>query len=201
MTQPRFFAKPEAFRAWLEAHHRHEPELLVCFYKRGTGKPSITRPESVDEALSFGWIDGVRRSVDELAYTIRFTPRRSKSIWSAVNVGRAAALAKEGRMRPAGLAAFEARTAARTAVYSFERKTEATLTKEEDALLRANKKAATYFDAQAPWYRRTALHWVVSAKREATRVTRLAHLIEASAAQRAIKQLDRKQLSSSKKNT
>lgn len=198
MTRPRYFPSGEAFRAWLEANHERAPELLVGFHKRGTGKPSLTWPESVDEALSFGWIDGVRRSVDETAYTIRFTPRRPKSIWSAVNVARVEALKKQGRMRPAGLAAFALRTAERTGVYSFERDAEAKLTPDEERALRASAKAAAHFDAQAPWYRRTALHWVVSAKRDATRASRLAQLIEASAAGRPIKQLDRTRLSSAK---
>lgn len=197
--RPRFFATGDAFAAWLEVNHAREPELLVGFYKRGTGKPSLTWPESVDAALAFGWIDGVRRSIDESAYSIRFTPRRPKSIWSAVNVARVEALTKEGRMHAAGLAAFAKRTAGRTGVYSFERSAEAKLDEREERALRANRAAASHFDAQAPWYRRTALHWVVSAKKDETRRTRLAHLIEASAAGRPIKPLDRSRLPSAKK--
>src|SRR4051812_25814974 len=119
--KPTFFASPAKLRAWLESHHETEQELLVGFYKRGSGKKSITWPESVDEALCFGWIDGVRHRIDDDAYTIRFTPRKRTSIWSALNVARVAELTKLGRMRPAGLAAFAARTPERTGIYSFER--------------------------------------------------------------------------------
>lgn len=189
--KPTFFPTPAEFRAWLLAHHATKTELLVGFHKRGSGRPSITWPESVDEALSFGWIDGVRRSVDEHSYTIRFTPRKSTSIWSAVNVARVAELTRQGRMSPAGLKAFAARTPERTGVYSFERNEAAKLTPEHDARLRKNKKAAAFFDAQAPWYQRAAIHWVVSAKREETRERRLAELITQSAAGRPIGPLAR----------
>lgn len=185
-VKPIFFDGPLAFRAWLEAHHQGETELVVGFHKRATGKPSLTWPEAVDEALSFGWIDGVRRSLGDEAYTIRFTPRKPTSIWSAVNVARIEVLRAEGRLRPAGLAAFERRSEKRTAVYSFEQKTEARLGPDEEKQLRAKKKAAAYFDAQAPWYRRSATHWVVSAKKPETRARRLAQLIEASVAARPI---------------
>src|SRR5437773_1922392 len=162
--EPAFFATPEDFRAWLEAHHDTETELLVGFHKRGSGRPSITWPESVDEALCFGWIDGVRRSLGADAYTIRFTPRKPTSTWSAVNVARVAELKKAGRMRPAGLRAFAARTAERTGVYAYERDRAAKLAPEQEAILRGNRKASAFFDAQPPWYRRTAIAWVVSAK-------------------------------------
>src|ERR687895_340334 len=122
-----FFATPADFRAWLERHHETVGELLVGFYKKGSGRPSITWPESVDEALCFGWIDGVRRTIDDESYSIRFTPRRRRSIWSLVNVKRVAELTKLGRMQPAGLRAFEARDPRRTGVYSFEQKGEVTL--------------------------------------------------------------------------
>jgi uncharacterized protein YdeI (YjbR/CyaY-like superfamily) len=191
-ARPTFFATPEAFRAWLEEHHEKKTELLVGFHKRATGKPSITWPESVDEALSFGWIDGVRRSLGEGAYTIRFTPRKPTSIWSAVNVGRVAKLIELGRMRPAGLRAFEARTPERTGVYSFERTAAAKLSASHEKALRANRRAAAFFDAQAPWWRRAATHWVISAKREETRDRRLAQLIEDSAAGRSIAPLRRR---------
>jgi uncharacterized protein YdeI (YjbR/CyaY-like superfamily) len=180
--KPRFFRRPEEFRAWLEVYHEEKTELLVGFYKRGSGRASLTWPESVDEALSFGWIDGVRKGIDDSSYTIRFTPRRPKSIWSAINVARVGALTKQGRMRPAGLAAFALRTPERTGVYSFERTTDATLTDDEERTLRASRSASAYFDAQAPGYRRVALHWVTSAKREDTRARRLATLIESSEA-------------------
>lgn len=191
--EPTYFATPDAFRAWLEANHAKETELLVGFYKTATGRPSITWPESVDEALCFGWIDGVRRSLGTDAYSIRFTPRRPTSIWSAVNVAKVAMLTKQGRMQPAGLRAFEARKAARTGVYSFERKEAAQLAPAEERALRGNRKAAAFFDAQPPWYRRAALHWVVSAKRDETRARRLQQLIADSAAGRTIPPLTRRE--------
>ena len=191
-TKPAFFQTPAAFRAWLEAHHATETELVVGYRKKGTGRPSIAWPESVDEALCFGWIDGVRRSLDPESYTIRFTPRKATSTWSAVNVARVAALTKLVRMTPAGARAFAARRADRTGIYSFERKEPAMLTPEEEKALRANRRAAAFFDAQAPWYRRTSLHWVVSAKREETRARRLSQLIADSASGRTIGPLTRK---------
>ena len=182
---PTFFETPARFRAWLEKNHATATELLVGFYKRGSGKPSITWPESVDEALCFGWIDGVRRGGDD-SYTIRFTPRKKSSNWSNVNVARVAELTRAGRMAPAGLRAFEARKADRTGVYSFERTAPAVLSPAHEKQLRANRAAAAYFDAQPPWYRRTATHWVTSAKREATRDRRLAELVRCCAAGRSI---------------
>jgi uncharacterized protein YdeI (YjbR/CyaY-like superfamily) len=149
----------------------------------------MTWSESVDEALCFGWIDGVRRGRDDESYTIRFTPRKPKSNWSKVNVEKVAKLKEAGLMRPAGLAAFERRSDDRTGVYSFENETE--LAPEYDAQLRANKAASDYFDSRPPWYRRTAIHLVMSAKREETRERRLTQLIEDSAAGRDIKQLRR----------
>ena len=184
--KPTFFETPDDFRAWLEEHHHERTELLVGFHQRGTGTKSITWPESVDEALSFGWIDGIRRSLGAHAYTIRFTPRKRTSIWSAINVARVLALTKQGRMRPAGLRAFEARTKERTGVYAFERNLAAKLTPAQAKKLRANAKAAAFFDSRPPWYRRTATHWVISAKREETRERRLALLIADSAAGRLI---------------
>jgi uncharacterized protein YdeI (YjbR/CyaY-like superfamily) len=189
--RPRFFVTPADFRAWLEANHGTEKELLVGFHKKGTGKPSITWPESVDEALCFGWIDGVRRSLNESAYTIRFTPRKPTSIWSAVNVARIAELTKLGRMQPAGIRAFAARTPERTGVYSFERKEAARLTQVQEKTLRANRKAAAFFDAQPPGYRKTAIHWVISAKQAETRERRFRQLIADSAAGQRIGPLRR----------
>ncbi len=189
--KPKFFATPLEFRAWLQAHHAKERELSVGFYKKGSGKPSITWPESVDEALCFGWIDGVRRSLGEEAYTIRFTPRRPTSIWSAINVERVAQLEKAGKMTEAGRRAHAARTAARTGVYSFERNEAAKLEPEQEKKLRSNRRAAAFFDAQPPWYRRTATHWVISAKRSETRERRLEQLIAASAAGQTIGPLTR----------
>lgn len=189
--KPVFFPNPAKLRAWLEAHHEKEKELLVGYHKRATGKPSLTWRESVDEALCFGWIDGVRRSLGDDAYTIRFTPRKKTSIWSAVNVARVKELTKLGKMTPAGLRAFAARTPERTGVYSFERKEVAKLSAAQDARLRADKTAAAFFDARPPWYRRTAIHWVISAKREETREKRLALLIAHSAAGETIPPLTR----------
>ncbi len=184
--KPTYFATPALWRAWLEAHHESATEVLVGFYKTSTGKPSITWPESVDEALCFGWIDGVRKSLGELAYTIRFTPRKPTSIWSAINVAKVAALRKAGKLRPAGEAAYAKRTEAKTAVYSFERHEVAKLSITQEALFVANAKAHAWFTSQAPWYQRTATHWVISAKQEVTRERRLATLISDSAAGRKI---------------
>ena len=189
--KPRFFPSPDSWHAWLEEYHDQHEELLVGFYKVGSGKPSITWPESVDEALCFGWIDGVRRSLSQTTYTIRFTPRRPTSIWSAINVARVAELTKRRRMRPAGLYAFAARRPERTGIYAFERKEIAKLSKEQEKALRANRKAAAFFEAQPPGYRRTATHWVISAKRQETRARRLSQLIADSAAGRRIGPLTR----------
>ena len=175
----RFFRTPTAFRAWLEEHHATETELLVGLFKRGSGKPSITWPESVDEALAFGWIDGIRRSVDAESYTIRFTPRKPRSFWSAVNVNRVNELKAAGRMTPAGLAAFEKRDEQRTAVYSYERAA-ATLDAAATKAIKADNAAWQFYESQAPSYKRTSAHWVVSAKRPETRAKRLATLIESS---------------------
>jgi uncharacterized protein YdeI (YjbR/CyaY-like superfamily) len=191
MAEPRFFTTPAAFRTWLANNHKTATELLVGFHKRGTGKKTLTWRESVDEALCFGWIDGVRRSLGKHGYTIRFSPRKPTSIWSAVNVARVAELTRLGRMRPDGLRAFDARRPERTAVYAFEREEAARLSRSQAERLRANRQAAAFFDAQPPSYRRTAMHWVISAKREETRERRLETLIEHSAAGRPIPPLTR----------
>lgn len=179
--KPRFFKSPAEFRAWLERNHAGARELLVGFHKRGTGRPSLTWPESVDEALCFGWIDGIRRRIDDERYSIRFTPRRPGSIWSLVNTRRVAALEREGRMHEAGLKAFRQRDPKRTGIYSFEREKPATFPPELERIFRANKDAWAYFESSAPWYRRVTTHWVTSAKQDATRERRLAHLIACSA--------------------
>jgi uncharacterized protein YdeI (YjbR/CyaY-like superfamily) len=178
--KPRFFKTPAEFRSWLAAHHADATELLVGFYKRVSGRPSMTWPESVDEALCFGWIDGVRRRIDDERYSIRFTPRRRGSIWSAVNIARVAALRRAGRMHPAGIRTFELRDPAKTAQYSFERPA-VPLPLVYERQLRANAAAWAYFSAAPPFYRRVATHWIISAKHEATRQRRLARLIEQSA--------------------
>jgi uncharacterized protein YdeI (YjbR/CyaY-like superfamily) len=190
MPTPRFFRTPSAFNRWLAKHHATARELWVGYYKKGSGRPSVTWPESVAEALCYGWIDGVRRSVDDTCYMIRFTPRRPDSTWSQVNIRRATALIAEGRMRPPGLAAFEARDRARTRRYSFENRS-GTLPPEYLARLRANRRAWAFFQAQPPWYRRTCAWWVVSARREETRQRRLTTLVEDSAHGRAIAPLAR----------
>ena len=189
--QPVFFATPDEWRAWLARHHATAPELLVGFYKRGTGRPSITWPESVDHALCYGWIDGVRKSLGAESYTIRFTPRRPGSTWSRINLKRVEDLEALGLMQPAGRAAHAARTAAKSGIYSYEQRAHARLTPEQERTFKRNRKAWTYFQAEAPWYRRTATFWVASAKREETRAKRLATLIADSAAGRRIGPLER----------
>ena len=178
--EPTFFATPADFRSWLERHFASTTELLVGYHKVGTGKPSITWPESVDEALCVGWIDGVRRRIDELSYTIRFTPRKPTSIWSAINIARVAVLQAEGRMQSPGLAAFSVRRENRSGVYSFEQGA-LELPETYAALLRADPAAWADFQARPPSYRKAAMWWVVSAKQEATRLRRLRVLIDCGA--------------------
>ena len=175
-----FFETPAKFRAWLRKQHKTAAELWVGFYKKATGKPSITWQEAVDEALCFGWIDGIRKSVDAESYTNRFTPRRRGSVWSAVNTRRARELIKEGRMRAAGKAAFEARDAAKTGAVSRVRDA-ARLEKVHEAEFKANGAAWEFFSAQPPGYRRMAAWWVLSAKRNETQARRRATLIQMSA--------------------
>jgi uncharacterized protein YdeI (YjbR/CyaY-like superfamily) len=189
--EPVFFAKPGELREWLERHHGDRDELWVGLYKKASGKPSVTWPEVVDEALCFGWIDGVRRSLGPDSYANRLTPRRKGSNWSAINVKRVRELIAEGRMTPAGLVAFEARDDDRTAVYSYEQRRNAALDAEQERRFRADAAAWEWFQARPPSYRRAALHWVTSAKRPETRERRLATLIEDSAAGRPIKPLAR----------
>lgn len=179
---PHYFARAEDFRAWLALHGGEERELLVGFHKVGSGRPSLTWPESVDEALCFGWIDGVRRTVDEGAYTIRFTLRKPDSIWSAVNVANAERLIAAGRMQAAGLEAFARRTERRSSVYSYEQEGQLVLTPGELKAFRKNRAAWTYFESAPPGYRRTLTYWIVSAKQAPTRARRLARFIESCAA-------------------
>jgi uncharacterized protein YdeI (YjbR/CyaY-like superfamily) len=189
--EPIFFESPSELRTWLEQHHASEKELLVGFHKKSAGRPSITWPELVDEALSFGWIDGIRRGIDAERYTIRLTPRKPTSNWSSVNIRRVAELEKEGRMTPAGRAAFERRSEERSGIYSYERRKAAKLERAQEREFRANEAAWTFFQSQPPGYRRTATHWVVSAKREETRRKRLATLIDDSANGRRLRHLTR----------
>ena len=177
---PRFFTSASAFRTWLERHHDRETELLVGFYKKGSARAALTYAAALDEALAFGWIDGVRRSLDAERYTIRFTPRKPRSIWSRVNIRHVERLVADGRMHAAGLRAYEARTAARSGVYSFEREPMAFDAAAKKAFA-ANRTARTFFDAQPPGYRRVITYWVMSAKKEETRARRLARVIEKSA--------------------
>jgi uncharacterized protein YdeI (YjbR/CyaY-like superfamily) len=180
VADPVFFASAAEFRDWLAAHAATAPELLVGYWKVGTGRPSMTWAESVDEALCYGWIDGVRRSLGADAYCIRFTPRRRGSRWSAVNVRRVPELAAEGRMTPAGLAAWEARGAANETGYGYTRR-DATLPPEYEAVLRDVAGAGEFWDAQPPSYQRLAASWVTRAKQEETRQRRLAALVDACA--------------------
>lgn len=190
VSEPTFFSSADEWRSWLENHHGTETECLVGFVKVTTGEASLTWSESVDQALCFGWIDGVRRRVDDRSYSIRFTPRKPGSIWSAVNVKKVAVLEAAGRMTDAGRRAVAARRDVRTAVYSYE-KAPGELLKTEIARFKTDMPAWTYFQQQAPWYRRTAIHWVTSAKREQTRTKRLDQLIADSAAGRRLRQLSR----------
>jgi uncharacterized protein YdeI (YjbR/CyaY-like superfamily) len=177
----RFFESAGEFRAWLEEHHETEKELVVGFYKKASGKPSMTWSESVDQALCFGWIDGRIDSVDAERYTRRFTPRRAGSVWSKVNIEKVAKLNQAGLMRPAGLRAFEARSEERSGVYSFEQRDQAQLTPEQERRLQADPAAWAYWQGCPPGYRKAVSYWVASAKREETRERRLAQLIEDSA--------------------
>jgi uncharacterized protein YdeI (YjbR/CyaY-like superfamily) len=191
VMEPTTFERSEDLRRWLEQHHDSECELWVGYYKKASGKPSMTWPESVDEALCVGWIDGVRKSIDAERYMIRFTPRRARSVWSAVNIDRVAALTDEGRMRPAGLEAFDARREDRSGIYSYEQRDKAALDPAYEKRFRAKKKAWADFEARPAWYRQAAIRWVMTAKKEETRQRRLATLIEDSAAGRTIAPLTR----------
>ena len=181
MTAPTFFDHREQFRHWLERHAATSTELLVGFHKVATQRARMTWSESVDEALCFGWIDGVRKRIDEGSYQIRFTPRKQGSIWSLVNVGKVGELTRQNRMQPIGIAAFESRVQARTGVYSFEREEAAALTPVEVREFQQHRQAWTYFQSAAPSYQRAITHWVVSAKQAATRDRRFAQLVQACA--------------------
>jgi uncharacterized protein YdeI (YjbR/CyaY-like superfamily) len=182
---PKFFKTPSSFRRWLAANHAKSKELWVGFYKKGSGKPSIDWPESVDEALCFGWIDGVRKKVDTDSYKIRFSPRKPSSIWSAVNIRNAERLIKEKRMQPAGLKAHEARKEYRSGIYSYEQRSPE-LVEPYLGKLKRNKAAWKFFQAQPPSYRKMMNWYIVSAKQEETRLKRLGKLIEESAQGRRI---------------
>jgi uncharacterized protein YdeI (YjbR/CyaY-like superfamily) len=173
---PLFFESPLDFRRWLQKNHAAATELLVGFYRTDSGRPSMTWPESVDEALSFGWIDGVRKRIDEVSYSIRFTPRRKESNWSAINIARVKELIAQGRMHPAGIAAWEKRRDEKSAIYAYENRPRQ-LPPEAEREFKSHRKAWRWFSSQAPSYQRVAIYWVTSAKKEETRQRRLRALI------------------------
>lgn len=183
-----FFATPSDLRAWFEANHDKATEQWVGYYKKDSGKPSITWPESVDQALCFGWIDGVRKSIDAESYKIRFTPRKSTSIWSAVNIKRVPELAEMGLMHPNGLKAFEARKEDKSAIYSHEQKGDIQLDDESEQKLKANAAAWTFLQAQTNSYKKAVFWWVMRSKSDATKQKRIATLIEDSANKRTVPQ-------------
>ncbi len=178
-----FFASPVEFRTWLKKHHKKETELLVGFYKVGSGKPSMTWSQSVDQALCFGWIDGVRKSIDKESYCIRFTPRRSTSIWSAINIKKVEVLNKSGLMMPEGQKAFNLRTESKSGIYSHE-KEPVRLAPDYERQFKKNKSAWGFFKEQAPSYRKVMIHWIMSAKQEKTRLSRLEKTIKISEQQK-----------------
>lgn len=187
---PAFFKTPASLHAWFKKHHASVPELILGFYKVDSGRPSVTYHQALDEALCWGWIDGIRRRLDDATYTIRLTPRRPDSYWSAVNTKRAQALIAEGRLTPAGRAAFDARDPAKTEAYTYESRLH-DLAPAYQKQFQANQPAWAFFQAQPPGYRRTASAWVMTAKQEHTRLKRLATLIADSAAGRRIALLRR----------
>ena len=188
---PEFFATPSELHAWLAQHHDASKELWVGFYKKHSNKASITWPQAVDAALCFGWIDGVRRSIDEVSYAIRLTPRKSRSAWSAINIKKVQDLTRLGLMHAAGFEAFQARVKEKSGIYSYEQKRKAKLDPLYEKKLRASRKAYEFFQAQPPWYQRTSIFWVMSAKKEETRRNRLETLIACSKDGRSIKPLAR----------
>lgn len=177
--EPVFFSNTSEFRAWLEENHNKEKELVVGFYKVKTGKPSMTWSQSVDEALCFGWIDGIRKSIDEESYYIRFTPRRSTSIWSEINIKKVNNLRELGLMKPAGLKAFSRRKKGKSGIYSFENH-QKKLPADFEKKFKENKTAWDFFKKQAPSYQKMATHWILSAKQEKTKWSRLEKLISSS---------------------
>ena len=179
--KPIFFKDQDEFRKWLTKNHKKETEVFVGFYKVGSGKPSVTWSQAVDQALCFGWIDGVRRSIDEKSYCNRFTPRRSTSNWSNINIKKVEALTKAGLMKPAGQKAFELRKESRSGIYSFGND-EIEFSPEFEKQFKANKTAWKYFQTLAPGYRKLSKNWVMSAKQEATQLKRLAKTIKDSEA-------------------
>ena len=190
LAAPKAFKDAAAFRAWLERNHATRKELVVKLYKVHAKEKGLTYRDALDEALCFGWIDGVRRSGDEESHNIRFTPRAARSTWSAVNIKRVQELEVAGRMHESGRAAFDRRSGERSGIYAYENRQTA-LSHAYETKFRAKKKAWDFFQSQAPWYRRTSIYWVMSAKKEATRERRLATLIEVSGNRKPLPQLDR----------
>ncbi|MFD1604531.1 YdeI family protein [Flavobacterium artemisiae] len=182
---PTFFADQSDFRKWLEKNHQDQKELLVGFYKVTSGKPSMTWPESVDQALCFGWIDGVRRSIDAESYSIRFTPRKTSSIWSAINIQKMEDLTKAGLMTDAGLKAFSFRTENKSKIYSHE-KEPVLLDAVYEKQFKSNKLAWDFFEKQAPSYKKVMIHWIMTAKQEKTRLSRLEKTIIESEKQKRV---------------
>jgi uncharacterized protein YdeI (YjbR/CyaY-like superfamily) len=176
--KPKFFATPAAFRAWLKKHHNTADELWVGYYRKDCGKPSITWQESVDEALCFGWIDGIRKKVSDEAYTNRFTPRRAGSNWSAINIAKVKELTKAKRMQAAGLAAYGKRTEQKSRVYTYEQ-VSMVLGRDLEKRFKAHEKAWSFFESSPPYYRKLMTGWLNGAKQEATRLRRLEKLIAA----------------------
>ncbi len=178
--EPVYFKDQFEFRKWLEDNHDKEPEVIVGFYKVSTGKPSLTWSQSVDQAICFGWIDGIRRSVDTDRYSIRFTPRRPNGIWSKINIKKFEELNKMGLVNKEGLDAFNRRKEDKSGVYSFEQDSAGKLDESLEMIFKSNAEAWDFYNKQAPSYKRTTIHWIMSAKQEATRVSRLNKLIQAS---------------------
>jgi uncharacterized protein YdeI (YjbR/CyaY-like superfamily) len=181
-----FFTTADELRAWFTEHHETAPELFVGYWKKGTGGTGVSHPEAIEQALCFGWIDSVARRLDDRRYQVRFTPRRKGSVWSAVNVAKIAELTGRGLMHPAGLRAFELRKPDQVGVYSYEQPEAAKFDAEQTALLQADPAAWEWFSRQTPAYRRSATHWVITAKRAETRARRLAQLIADSAEGRKV---------------
>ncbi|MDQ6839278.1 MAG: YdeI/OmpD-associated family protein [Actinomycetota bacterium] len=191
-VEPVFFDDPAGLRAWLVDHARHSRELFVGFHKVGTGRGGPSWSQAVDQALCFGWVDGVRRRIDDDTYVIRFTPRRPESTWSKVNVAKVERLSEAGLMTPEGMAAFARRAPERTGIYTYEQTDAPAFTAEEETTFKGRAEAWAFFADQAPWYRRTAAGWVTQAKRPETRARRLVALMDDSAAGRRLRQYDRR---------
>lgn len=190
MQTPVFFKSASALHSWFQKNHHKKTNVWIGFYSVKSGKKAATYKEALDEALCFGWIDGIRKNVDKDSYTIRFTPRKKRSIWSNVNIKRVKELIEERRMHSFGLAAFNERAEERSGIYSFEQDSHK-LSPPFEKKFKANKKAWTFFTSRAPWYQRTSIHWVMSGKQEATRIKRLETLIMDSENETTLKQLTR----------